>query len=216
MDCLATLSFVPTQISPEPTDYWQTRKTYFQRMQGSIPSSAVLFHGDSNIDALCVSAAHPAAVNLGVGGESMRACLNRIQMSSIHDAAACVIGYGLNDLAYSGGQWQNGIDALKYMHEYILKPAMLGKWVVCNILNVGNQTGPVPNSSIDSVNSFVQTLYSNYSGPAEVAVVDVSAQLAPQGYLLPQYHIGDDIHLNGAGQAVWITAISAALSGLGV
>lgn len=211
MDCLSPLSFVPSLVAPEPTAYWYTRRTYIERMQSNIPDDAVHFYGDSNTEAFCVSTVHPKAVNLAIGGESLRALMNRIQMSAIHRAGACVVMSGLCDLAnlnyYPSSH--NAAETVIYMFN-ILEQSMTGKWVVCKLLPVADPSS-VSNSTINAVNAYLQ---SKFGGRANTAVVDANEQLAPSGQLL--YHIGDGIHLNGEGYERLRQKIAAALTGLGV
>lgn len=211
MDCLAPLTYVPELVSPEPTAYWYTRKTYIERMQSNIPDNAIHFYGDSNMEALCVADAHPQCVNLGIGGESLRALMNRIQLSAIHRAGACVIMSGLCDLANTGyyPSAQNAADAVIYMYN-VLEQSMSGKWVVCKLLPVADPS-PVANATINTVNTYLQT---KFGSRANTALVDASEALAPSGQLL--YHIGDGIHLSGEGYDRVKPRISAALTALGV
>ena len=160
---------------------------------------------------MSISDVHSFGVNFAIGGESMRALLNRINQSSIHRAGACVLLTGINDLANTSyyPSFQNAADTVIYMHQHQLEPAMTGKWVVVKILPVVDGICTVPNWAVNAVNSFMQTKYGNRQN---TVLVDVTAQLAPQGQLA--YHIGDGVHLNAGGYAILKSAISSALTTL--
>lgn len=218
----APLNCLPGSIAPpgmvaEPTAHWHYRRAYFQRMQTNVPDGAVLFHGDSITEAMAVSGASPYAVNMGIGGQDMRQLLNLINdngsVNPIHRAGAVVVSIGVNDLGSSHyPSKENAADTVVWIWENLLAPAMGGKWVVCKILPVDTSLNPsVLNSQIVTVNSYLQTKFQNNPN---VRLVDVNATLAPSGVLLSQYHIGDGLHLSGAGYSIWRNAIKAALESL--
>lgn len=215
VDCLGTLPSLPGMMDPETYHYYASN-TYSSRRATNTPDGSVLFYGDSITEAMAVNDITPFGVNMGIGGQYMRGLLNGINTGAndpIHRAGACVVCIGVNDLGSSYyASKQNAADTVVWMWENQLAPAMTGKWVVVKILPVDTALNPsVLNSQIVTVNTYLQNKFQNNTN---VRLVDVNATLAPSGVLLSQYHIGDGLHLNGAGYAVLKPAIKSALDSL--
>lgn len=207
-DCLAPLSYVPTIVAPEPKPYWEERRI---RLAEDYDAEAWLYIGDSYFERMVIR----DGANFGIGGESLRALLTRLgDCQAIHNAKGVVLCAGFNDLANMGyyPSWQNAVAAIDYMYS-ILEQAMQGKWVISKLLPVGVNCIPVSNIAISAVNANLQA---RFGAKPNVALVDIGAQLAPNGYLLPEYHIGDDIHPSPAANAIWRAAILAERESLGV
>jgi lysophospholipase L1-like esterase len=221
-DCLSgTLGYIPSMIAAEQDfNYYDNRRTYFSRQDASMEGDPVIFIGDSNIDGMDVSRVCEGAALRGIGGDTQRGGLNRINFggsaNSIHRARAVVWMLGTNDTFYeSDGCVLN----LPFMWDQ-LAMGMTGKWVACHVLPVGQgnlsahngKTGAQLNACIDTTNAYINT---KFAGNQNVAIVNVKSTLAPNGYLDPQYTI-DGVHLSKAGCDVWRAAVRTALTGLGV
>lgn len=221
-DCLGgTLGFIPGMIATEQDfTYFNSRCSYFDRQDINMADGTVHFIGDSNIDGMDLSPAWPAALNRGIGGDTFRGVLNRINRggsaNSIHRAGAVVIMIGGNDAFYES---DGGVLNLPFMWDQIA-PAMTGKWVVCHMLPVGlgnlfahnGKDGAALNTCIDTTNAYIDA---KFAGNPNVAIVNVKAALAPNGYLDPANTI-DGVHLNKAGCDIWRPAVKTALTSLGV
>lgn len=214
MDCLGGTVPVATAVLQTDMSFISPMLTYFGRMQSNVPAGSIPVIGDSITQAMAVNAIHPACLNFGIGGDTMRSLLGHINFPMMHNAGAAVIMIGINDLAdetarYGGSQ---AIADVNYMWDDRLAPWMTGKWVVCAITPVSEGLfSGASNSSINAVNAHLEA---KFSGNPNVQFVNVNAQLAPTGQLA--YHIGDGLHLNGAGYDILRPAIKAALTALGV
>lgn len=217
IDCLGGMppSYIPTMISGEQDlNYYQGRRVYFDRQAMTIPNGSVLFFGDSHFDGLCVTDVHPAAVNFGIGGDTWRGLLNRINSGGssnpIHRAGAGVLMMGVNDIGWEGS---NYVGNIQYMID-LLASWLTGRWVICKIMPIDETrfSSPVTNAKIDSINSYLQAKFMSRSG---FAIVDAKADLAPSGSLMPQLSI-DGIHLNATGYSILIPKIAAAIAATGV
>lgn len=215
IDCLGSFPSIPGMIDPE-TYHYAASNVYSARRATNTHDGSVLFYGDSITEAMAVNDITPFGINMGIGGQYLRGLLNGINTGTndpIHRAGACVVCIGVNDLgsAYYASK-QNAADTVVWMWENQFSPAITGKWVIIKILPVDTSLNPsVLNSQIVTVNTYLQN---KFSGNTNVRLVDVNATLAPSGVLLPQYHIGDGLHLSAAGYSVLKPAIKAALDSL--
>lgn len=221
-DCLGgTLGYIPSMVAAEQDfNHYDNRRTYFARQDANMEGDPVLFVGDSNIDGMDVSRMCEGAANRGIGGDTFRGGLNRVNYggsaNAIHRARAVVWMLGTNDTFY---ETDGCVANLPYMWDQ-LAMGMTGKWVVCHVLPVGQgnlsaqngKNGAQLNACIDTTNSYINT---KFAGNSNVAIVNVKSTLAPSGYIASQYTI-DGVHLSKAGCDVWRSAVRTALTGLGV
>lgn len=223
LDCLGgTLGYIPTMLSSEQDiTYFNNRVAYFDRQDANMADGDVHFIGDSLVDGMDVAPACPYALNRGIGGDTFRGVLNRINhgssANSIHRAGAAVLMIGVNDLCSESSA--NGVANVNYMWDQ-LAPGMTGKWVVCHVIHVSSGnigarnglSGAAINAAISSVNNHIDT---TFSGSTSVVVVNVNPTLAPSGTLLSSFTI-DGVHLSKAGCDVWRAAVSSALMSMGI
>lgn len=221
IDCLSgPIGYIPYMIAAEQDlNYWQARCAYFDRQDGNAVG-AVHFIGDSLIDGMDISPACAYALPRGIGGDTFRGGLNRVNRggtaNSIHRAGAVVWMLGLNDCCYEG---DGGLLNVPYMWDQ-LAPAISGKWVIShnlpvaagNIFASNGKTGAQINACLDIINAYIDN---KFAGNSNIAIVNVKSQLAPNGYLAPENTI-DGVHLSKAGCDIWTTAVATALASLGV
>ena len=215
LDCLGNFPSIPTMVDTETYHYYASN-IYSGRRAANTRDGSILFYGDSITEAMAVNDITPFGVNLGIGGQYMRGLINGINTGAndpIHRAGACVVCIGVNDLGSSYyATKQNAADTVVWIWQNQFSPAMTGKWVVIKILPVDSALNPsVLNSQIVTVNNYLQ---GKFAGNPNVRLVDVNATLAPAGVLLPQYHIGDGLHLNATGYSILKPAIKTALESL--
>ncbi len=221
LDCLAgTVPPATSMYSDELNETaWLNKRATYRTTMKSAPSGSIMFIGDSMIERGDFSTISPYAVNLGISGESSRQLQYRInetdinnQPNLIHRAGAVVILTGVNDLSdFRNGTPNNAADTVKIILDRIINWTS-GRVVICKVIPVDSAVFSVPtNESIQRLNGYI----SAYSTKPWVKVVDVNATLAPQGSLLPQYHV-DGQHLSTAGYDVLKSAIFAKLGEFGL
>ena len=199
---------------------WINKRAEYRTTMRDAPSGSILFLGDSMIERGDFSQVSPWAVNLGISGESSRQLQYRLnendaagQPNLIHRAGAAVILTGVNDLSDSrNGSPLNAAATVNIVMDRIVNWTS-GKVVICKLVPVDTAVFPTTPSiaAIASVNAHIDT----YASLPWVKIVDVNATLAPQGSLLPQYHV-DGQHLNESGYAVLYAAMRDALVQHGV
>lgn len=222
LDCLAgTIPPATNQYADElaETAWLNLRNTYRTTMKNA-PSGSIVLIGDSMIERMTASSISAYAVNLGISGESIRQLIYRInendinnQPNLIHRAGAVVILTGVNDLSDArNGTPTNAATTVEFVYDR-LKNWLTGKVIICKLIPVDSTVFSIPtNASIAHVNTWIDT---NFANKPNVKIVDVNATLAPQGSLLPQYHV-DGQHLSAAGYDVLYSAINSAKTSLGI
>jgi len=230
VDCLAGTwpSSIPYPLSLFPNDTIPTSVNlgYYDRLMTHCPDGTILIIGDSIIQDMVASKISQFAQTFGVGGESLRRCINRIDRGGlIHRAGAVVFASGINELsnftAYAPYSSEVLTDNIAYMHSGIAAQAT-GKWVVCDILPVdetllvstvsSNYTDM--NSKIDAANTKVRNAWA--SSAAQVQFVSVKTQLLDgTGNLADINHI-DGMHLSTNGHDIYTNGIKIGLQNLGV
>jgi lysophospholipase L1-like esterase len=183
-------------------------------------SGSIVCIGDSMIERMNVSQISRKCVNLGISGESIRQLMYRIneldinnQPNLIRRAGAVVILTGVNDLSDPrNGSPTNAALTVEGVYNR-LKGWLTGNVVICKLVPVDSNVFSIPtNASIAHVNAWIDA---NFSNMPNVRIVDVNSTLAPNGSLLPQYHV-DGQHLSIAGYSILNSAISAKLTELNV
>lgn len=229
MDCLGGVW--PTQTLPYPISYPPSDVPsgaldigHYDRKMANCPDGTVLVIGDSLVQALPTFKIGPYVEGFGVGGETLRRCINRISRGGlIRRAGAVVLASGINELAnfayyspYTPDQITNN---LAFMHAGLAAQAT-GKWVIRDIIPVDEPR-------------LISTLSSDYEGmnfkiklanqriraawavtQAQVEFVGLEEELAdPSGNLADVYHI-DGLHLTRAGDDIQTAGIRDALQRL--
>lgn len=208
LDCLAGTVPPATNMYPDElaeTDWLNKRATYRTTMRNA-PSGSIVFIGDSMIERNTVANVSEYAVNLGISGESIRQFIYRLdeldvdnQPNLIHRAGAVVILTGVNDLSDPrNGSPTNAAETVEFVYVRV-KNWVSDKVIICKLIPVDSNVFSVPtNASIAHVNAWIDT---NFGNLPNVRIVDVNATLAPNGSLLPQYHV-DGQHLSVAGYEI--------------
>lgn len=183
------------------------------RSDGNVPDGAIVFIGDSTVLGLCVPAVAPNAINYGIPGDTTRGVLERLPAyESLARAQAIVVSIGVNDL--SGlPDWKivrnwttiaNGLPA----HVPVYFNAILPLDERCQPTWTGRNRG-----LIRSLNEQLASLLA--SRPKRHFVDPTARLLDATGNLSPDFHAGDGLHLNAAGNAIWIDALRTALAAPG-
>jgi len=186
----------------EITQHFQNMITYHKRMDANIPDGAVIFIGDSMTQGLCVSAVATPSVNFGIGNDTTVGVLVRLrEYHSLERASVCVMAIGSNDL-----QRRRKEEILKN-YSLILEavPPHL-PLVFCAVLPVDERVRndlAGKNSRIRELNSGLKALCEAQS--PKCMFVDPGPKLTDSSdNLRKEYDEGDGVHLNGAGNAIWI------------
>ncbi len=198
-----------SQDEVELTPFHHRIVRYHRRISGNVLPGSVHFIGDSFIQGLCVSCITHPAVNFGIGGDTSYGVLRRLpQYPSIQSAAAVVLAFGFNDL------WFRSDEEILDNYRQVLQalPPQLPV-IVTALFPVDDQAEPAlagMNQRIAGLNPQLAKLCAERP---YCVFVDIGDQLRDQsGRLAARYHDGDGLHLNSAGNALWIAALRPLLN----
>lgn len=188
--------------SGELSSYFHKVVGYHKRMDGNVPTNAVIFIGDSITQGLNTSAITEPTANYGIGGDTTVGIIERLNTyQSINNARAVVIAIGINDIKYR----ENDIILNNYKTIIGMIPSHVP--IVISAVHpiderVRNDANGFNESRIKPLNKELK----NYSLNSErLFYVDTTDQLIDSsGNLDPKYHDLDGVHLNSEGNAVWI------------
>ena len=206
----APLGAPPDPVRPEITDHYRTMVRYHQRVDGNVPDLAVVFIGDSLAQGLCTEAVACPSVNYGIGSDTTVGVLGRLPyyQHSLKRASAVVLAIGVNDLMFRDNA------AIVTHYGRILRELPAGVRVVCSALlpiheGIYRPNQAVTNARIRELNSALKALCAD---DHRCVFVDPRSGLTdPEGQLRMELQDGDGIHLNAAGNQVWIESLRAGL-----
>ncbi len=195
--------------SSDTLSFYEQTTLYHQRMDSSIPDGAVIFVGDSITQALATSAVAAATVNFGIGTDTTLGVVERLPLyQSIERSTAVVLAIGVNDIYQQ-------VDTLETRANYknILDsmPADISV-IAASVLPIGPvaENEHFTNADITALNKDIKALANEYS---HVVYLDVSEKLRDEtGFLPPEFHIGDGVHLSQSGYRILINSLRESLA----
>lgn len=192
---------------PEFTDHFYRMLKYHKRMDGNVPQGAVVFIGDSMIQALYVSAITPLAVNYGIGADTSRGILKRLpEYHSLARASAAVIAIGINEIGrYSNEEmlanYRAIVNALPEHLPIVFSAALPVDEKIYGAKGINERIRSL-SASLRALCATSQRLFFVDAGPL---LIDEDGNLADA------LHDGDGFHLTAAGNEVWIRQLREAL-----
>lgn len=183
------------------TEHYKRMMVYHQYMDGNVPEGAVLFIGDSITQGLCVTAVWDRSVNYGIGSDTTVGVLQRLpKYTSMSRAAAVVIAIGVNDLKRRDNA--EILENYKKIMDAVPADTPLVFSAVLPLDDRAKESGEQRNARIRELNKGLADLC---AANPKCSFVDSTPSLADEsGNLLPSLHVGDGVHLNTAGYALWI------------
>lgn len=183
----------------ENTALYDALLPYHRRMDGSVPDAAIVFIGDSMVQALATSAIADQTVNYGIGADTIAGLRERLPIyRSMATARALVLSIGVNDL------WWRDNREIESLYADLLARLPADVPVLANALfPVAEQYDfpPATNARIKALNEAFGQIASEHRN---VTFIDYSARFADgDGELAQRYHIGDGLHLNTQGYRLW-------------
>lgn len=208
----------PTLV-PGDVDGGAVNLVHYDRLVSAMPAGAVMFFGDSIVQAMPVCLASPFGINLGYGGSSTRRLLHHMlrpaYRAALERASAGVILTGPNDVGNIGyyGSWENAADTVVIMFANHIRNWITGRWVlVCPM--PGDQRVPgMPQYYNAAMQRIGAGLISAFAQRQHVSVLSLWSDMVDEtGNLKASFHIGDGQHLSSDGYAVLCQGIRSALN----
>lgn len=172
-------------------------QTYADELQ---PSGLIVFIGDSLTQALPVALVTPVGLNYGIGTDTTLGVLDRLPLySSLSRSRAIVLAIGTNDLEVDTP------DTVLERYRKILDSLPANPVVLCSAVlpveaDAMKNTGAITMQNINKFNKAIKTLCEQRN---HVYITAPPALMDASGQLDAAYHLGDGVHLNSAGYAIW-------------
>ncbi|HBY86566.1 MAG TPA: hypothetical protein DEO86_11895 [Colwellia sp.] len=185
----------------ELTTNFDTMVTFHERIDKNLSAQNSLFIGDSLIQGLAVSNVIDHAVNFGIGNDTTSGVIQRLPtLKSIVNARFVILAVGLNDFRY------RGIEEILVNYNKILKKLTITRHVVISAVLPVDEfiVQGVDNAKIRQLNIALELLSREYTN---TSFLNITNKLTVLGSLSTDYHIGDGVHLNKTGNAIWIESL---------
>ncbi len=179
---------------------------FLERVDASAPPGRVVCVGDSHVQGLAVTRIANGALNFGIGSETADGVRARVaKLRCLETAKALVVVVGHNDL-----RRRDEADLLADMSAVLTSSRASLPILVVAIPPVAAKSAvPELNERIAAVNPGLQALTTLRE---RTGFVDAHADLADaHGYLRDDYHVGDGLHLNAAGNERFAARLRAGL-----
>jgi lysophospholipase L1-like esterase len=178
--------------------------THHLRLDGNVPSGALLFFGSSSIQGLAVGELAGRAVNFGIGGETIPQLMERLpRYRSLSEARGIVLAIGYNDLVRLPSE------AALERYAALLELLPSATPLVLSGVQPGRREPARQRAA--SFNSGVAALCAARPG---CVFVDLAAALEAKAG--GELYEADGIHLSAAGYSIWKQRIADALGRAGV
>jgi lysophospholipase L1-like esterase len=201
---------VRTQFGSEvPFDSRAFQVAHFQigRINQMMREAPVVFLGDSITQGLPAFRDMPRSLNLGIGGNTIPGVTAMVgTYGHIDQVTALVLNIGVNDLCNEGSDRHELEQRLRRLSSAL----PIGIRMVWSSILPVDPNGPqaicrVQPDAIRHLNSLIADICK--ARDACLYSDGFSSLADARGYLAPQFHIGDGVHLSPFGYATWSTQI---------
>ena len=201
----AKLGINQEDANSEITDHFRRMRRFHTRMDGNVPDGAFVFIGDSITQGLYVSAVVSPAVNYGISMDTTVGVLQRLaDYKSIDRAKAVVLAIGINDM------WRRpNKEILRNYRSIIQQIPNTTPIFLSAVLPLDEESWDAwQGKNQGQINNFNTSIEMLANANNRIFFIDAGSLLIDaSGNLADKYHVGDGIHLNTAGNAVWIEAL---------
>lgn len=207
------ISLVERKLGLSPTEqifapYYKTLVSFHQRIDKNLPDDVVIFIGDSHTQGLATAAVYDRTVNYGIASDTTTGVINRIPLyTTINQAKAIILEIGTNDL------FKTSNEAIISNIKKILNVLPQFTPVIVNAIFPMDEVRanqPGINQRIKAINNAVHTVVMLQKNSFFLNINPILTDKSQQ--LSKNYHLGDGIHLNKKGYAIWINALHNQLS----
>jgi lysophospholipase L1-like esterase len=192
----------------EITGHYASMLQYHMRMDGNVPDKAVVFVGDSLVQGLYTDAVASPSVNFGIGGDTTIGVLGRLPAyGSLLRASTVVLAIGVNDLKFR----DNGEIIQNFRRILQSLPPTLP--LVCSgilpVVETNQPPGRTTNERVREINVALEALCTEHK---RCVFVDIGSKLFDtRGNILMTFYEADGVHLNSAGNGIWIEELRVAV-----
>ena len=192
----------PAYVYKGPRILADKMQSFYERVDKNVPKGSVIVIGDSLVQGLCAGSvclgdANRIAVGFGIGGDTLEGITARLkQLNATSSASLIVVEGGINDLLIGASD-----DEFKARYVNLLDAIPQGMpFVSVLMFPVTDDGWSVGNDRIERLNRWISDKVPEKGG----RICDIGRMLSDDGELSSRYHIGDGLHLNKEGNAVFI------------
>jgi len=184
----------------EESRAYQNAAQHQVRRQQTLEAHQTVFLGDSMIAGMNTAHVIPASLNFGIGGDTSKGLIKRLSLyPNLKNAQQIVIGIGINDLPYQSVDTivQNILDMLRYFsHKQNI--------YVLGLLPVTKSHSENSQRSLQAIQAINKQLQTRLLKFGQTTYIEPPEALSDStGYLREDAHLGDGLHLNQRGYALW-------------
>ena len=187
--------------TPIDNSFYKTTLAFQLRVDNNIEQNSIIFLGDSMIQGLCVTCVSKKAINFGIGGDTTDGLLQRIKRyQSVKHSDIVIIAIGVNDLETKRDE--NILINYNKILNYISPNVQI---LASSILPIDPTYAPSPHSNNKRIRTLNNQISMTCKSMPNCTYIDTHHLLInSSGNLRENLHIGDGIHLNSFGYALWI------------
>lgn len=188
--------------APSPQSYFVlSTHAFYQRLDGQLSPKKLLFIGDSMVQGLAVSEISEKAINFGIGTDIVSGVRSRLKDYRSTQTSDCLfINVGINDLIR--GYSLNS--TLREFSQLFRSLAEHPRVLVGELIPV-KSLSPKLERVVDDISLFNKMLAEEIENHENVLLIkQYDIFLGDGNELSDAYHIGDGLHLNTAGNRLWI------------
>jgi len=185
--------------------------TLHKSVQENITEDSILFFGDGLTEALCLSCFFQNGVNFGISGDTTTGLLKRLpKYNNIRISKGVSISIGINDLNEIKS---NDYSGMINNYKKILDAIPSDKNILLDSIHPVNYKLSAYQDEIklriSFINKYIESLCNERKN---CQYLDTNKYLADiNGNLKEDYHRGDGLHLNSAGNRIWGDLINNAI-----
>lgn len=194
----------PQYVYKGPRILADKMQAFYERVDKNVPSGSVVVMGDSLIQGLCVPAIAQSnayvAVGFGIGGDTLEGITVRLRRLEAKEfASAIVIQGGINDLLMGASN-----DEFKRRYSLMLDAIPEGKpFVSVLMFPLDECKWGISNTRIEDLNKWISNMIDKKDHGAVCDLCQYLSEPLTVG-IREEYHIGDGLHLNKAGNEVFL------------
>lgn len=189
--------------------------SFHKRIDQNVTTGIIPFFGDSLVQGLSTSSIAPNIINYGIGNDTVQNLITRLNTytNSLNNAQFIILSIGVNDLIRLPPSkviilYQNLIIELRKKTKVL---------ILVNSIFPINESIEYHQRKNKHIKALNRLLINQIVDPYDsIYFIDNFKYFINRNsnQLLVKYHIGDGIHLNKAGNEVWISNIKKALEKL--
>jgi len=197
------------KTAPQENIVYRTTLTHQLRIDKTSNENNYVFFGDSLIQGLNVIAIKEKSINFGIGTDTTSALLLRLpKYKASQTAKHIILAIGINDISHIPT-----LDIANSIEKISNKIPSSTTIFLLGVLPIAQKFESELQKKQSDIANLNHTLQQQVSSTPNITYIPPPASLFDtDGYLKPNAHIGDGLHLNTLGYLLWINHLEKELS----